>query len=366
MSNLYFHLRDQRNLISFDDNCRGLHSDITQLSKLMSECTKDIIIPISVSVNEYKALKDEISKPGDMNRPELWNAYTSKSHTNYEQQLTNMFVSFRDNGLTYEDLMSKCGNSFDVDVVNNIMAFFSQFKSKQKPQDRPKSNTITDLQVYQLISNRDVNCVVGATNFCSKIKYGDIRMCIKVLPEDRIKTIQSFNHERGHCLLEQQLNTQYANLMVSLSMHEAHAFIKQFYHIDDNKKQFQYDITPFASSRRVMNTPHFYNQHIAVRYKFEIEMLKDPYQSAQTLLTKISDNILGYSTSIFEDIHWSQAVVGYFPAYSVGHVIAAQLYEHIDNDYSCASLLHDLSELQYIEKISGKPLSTDSFEKLYR
>ena len=44
------------------------------------------------------------------------------------------------------------------------------------------------------------------------------------------------------------------------------------------------------------------------------------------------------STGVLQDVHWSSGMIGYFPGYALGNLIASQLWELINKD------IPDLSE----------------------
>lgn len=358
MNNLhkYLTLKSCYNLVSFDNFCRGTAYDENYLTDLLI-----LINPLEelhlVNNRERDKFEKEL-KFNNNNVPKNIELYLQKDYKNFELKLQDIFKKFREDGLSYYDLMVNSGNDFDYDVTENIMKFFSEFKSSKKYTNKKPENISYNSFFNKAKELGGDDVYVGESNFCMKIRKGDIRFCVKHLKDNKTKSLQSLYHEYGHYLLEKQLNTEFVDIFPSLSMHEAHSFMWQFY-FNPNK------IQAVKNTKRVFNSPHYYNEHVAVRFLFEKEMLNNPYNSPIKLLNNISEKILGHQIDIFEDPHWSRNMFGYFPSYSVGHVIAAQLSEHISSNYITSDLLYEMSELEYIKKISGKDLSTDCFEKMW-
>src|SRR5204863_1576356 len=77
-----------------------------------------------------------------------------------------------------------------------------------------------------------------------------------------------------------------------------------------------------------------YNLHIVIRFELEVELfegrlaiaeLPDAWNAryAQYLGLDVPDDAVG----VLQDVHWAGGSFGYFPTYSLGNVIAAQLWE---------------------------------------
>jgi carboxypeptidase Taq len=77
-----------------------------------------------------------------------------------------------------------------------------------------------------------------------------------------------------------------------------------------------------------------YNLHIALRFELEVEIFEDRIELADLpeawnermeryLGIKVPDDANG----VLQDVHWGAGAFGYFPTYSLGNVIAGQLWE---------------------------------------
>jgi len=82
-----------------------------------------------------------------------------------------------------------------------------------------------------------------------------------------------------------------------------------------------------------------YHMHIVLRFEIERDLIAGDLAVAdvpETWNEKMAD-YLGVrpdtdSTGCLQDIHWSHGNFGYFPTYSLGSVLAAQLYAHVEAD----------------------------------
>jgi len=82
-----------------------------------------------------------------------------------------------------------------------------------------------------------------------------------------------------------------------------------------------------------------YNLHIMLRFEIETAMLEGRLKvaDAPAFWNAKMQEYFGIvpakdSEGILQDIHWSLGVIGYFPTYSLGNLISAQLAEKLDKD----------------------------------
>jgi len=76
-----------------------------------------------------------------------------------------------------------------------------------------------------------------------------------------------------------------------------------------------------------------YNLHIALRYELETLLLdgKLKVKDAPELWNAKMKEYLGVTPAndaegVLQDVHWSQGMIGYFPTYTLGNLVSAQLY----------------------------------------
>lgn len=82
-----------------------------------------------------------------------------------------------------------------------------------------------------------------------------------------------------------------------------------------------------------------YNLHILLRYETETSLLEGRLKVADApeFWSARMKELLGIvpsrdSEGILQDIHWSMGAIGYFPTYTLGNLISAQLAERMDKD----------------------------------
>lgn len=173
-------------------------------------------------------------------------------------------------------------------------------------------------------------------------------------------------HEAGHGIYDQGLRAEWFGLplgtYVSLGIHESQsrmwenmvgrsrAFWNHFY--PDAQRYFPEplrgvspddfyfainDVQP--SLIRVEADEATYNLHIIVRFELEQELLSGnlPVDELPSAWNERYQTYLGIAPpqdadGVLQDIHWSAALIGYFPTYSLGNLYAAQFFEQADQE----------------------------------
>lgn len=82
-----------------------------------------------------------------------------------------------------------------------------------------------------------------------------------------------------------------------------------------------------------------YNLHIVLRARLEKLMIEGSVKAGDLpeLWNSLMEELVGvkpktYSEGVLQDIHWSMGSIGYFPTYTLGNIIAAQLRYHIERE----------------------------------
>ncbi len=77
-----------------------------------------------------------------------------------------------------------------------------------------------------------------------------------------------------------------------------------------------------------------YNLHVILRFEIEQDLIAGRLVAADVpdRWAELSQEMLGVTPpddarGCLQDVHWSQAAMGYFPTYTLGNLLAAQLYE---------------------------------------
>jgi carboxypeptidase Taq len=120
-----------------------------------------------------------------------------------------------------------------------------------------------------------------------------------------------------------------------------------------------------ASLIRIHADEVTYNLHIALRFELELELFEGDLElgdlpeawnarTSEYLGIEVPDDARG----VLQDVHWAAGSFGYFPTYSLGNVMAAQIWEAVRAD------LPDLDA--QLAAGEFEPLFTALRERLYR
>ena len=132
-----------------------------------------------------------------------------------------------------------------------------------------------------------------------------------------------------------------------------------------------------------------YNLHVVLRYRLETALLSGDLKPAELpgAWSEGMDRLLGITPGsdregCLQDIHWAAGVIGYFPTYSLGNLLAAQLMETVRQDLPdldasmeagdlaplrtwLAEKIHHPGRLhlapELIQNVTGRPLSVGPF-----
>jgi carboxypeptidase Taq len=82
-----------------------------------------------------------------------------------------------------------------------------------------------------------------------------------------------------------------------------------------------------------------YNLHIALRFELELAMIEGrvgvdelPAAWNQGMHDMLGVDVPSDAEGVLQDIHWGAGLIGYFPTYTLGNLMAAQLWEAIRTD----------------------------------
>lgn len=246
--------------------------------------------------------------------------------------------------------------------------------------------------------------------------HTDVRITTRYNTHEFISSLLAICHETGHGLYEQgvplQWNDQPVGHINSMVMHESQSLLIEM-QICKSAAFFEY-ISPLAqlflgqqdglsptnlyrlvtqvkrSLIRVDADEVTYPLHVILRYEIEKMLFKDEIKikDLPNYWNELMVNYLGLSTvsndkdGVMQDVHWPSGAFGYFPAYTIGRLIAAQLfatyqkaqsnvYEHIkkgefaplkkwltENVYQYAS---SLSTSEFLKRVTGETLNPAYF-----
>ena len=197
--------------------------------------------------------------------------------------------------------------------------------------------------------------------FATSLSRDDVRITTRFDPNWLNPAMFGTFHETGHALYEQGVSAELEGNWLchgtSLGIHESQSrlweniigrsrgFWKHYYPPLQATFPEQLGGVDLETFYRAINKvkPSFirveadeatYNLHIMMRFELEADLLNEKLKVAdlpEAWNAKFKDylgivpptNTLG----VLQDVHWSSGLVGYFPTYSIGTVLSAQLFE---------------------------------------
>jgi carboxypeptidase Taq len=202
--------------------------------------------------------------------------------------------------------------------------------------------------------------------FALSISTGDVRLTTRYDEGNLAMALFSAMHEAGHGLYEAGVDpglerTPLANVR-SLGLHESQSRLWENWvargrpwlerHLPTLRERFPaaFDELDAGALERAANQVRrslirieadevTYNLHILIRFELEIEIFENGLPLAELpeawnaryreyLALEVPDDAHG----VLQDVHWAGGAFGYFPTYSLGNVIAGQLWEAAGRD----------------------------------
>ena len=208
--------------------------------------------------------------------------------------------------------------------------------------------------------------------FTMGISRDDVRITTAYDEHNITAAIYSFIHECGHAFYEHQIDkyeTYYTLDQVSSGMHESQS--RFFENYLGRRESFFKLIYPklqeiFPENLRNVSLKQFikavnvskcslirtdadeltYPIHILIRYEMEKDIFanKIDLRNLNNIWKKKYKEYLGIdvkkdSDSLMQDVHWSEAMFGYFPTYALGSAAGAQLLNKMEKDLDIDKLL---------------------------
>jgi carboxypeptidase Taq len=206
----------------------------------------------------------------------------------------------------------------------------------------------------------------SAHPFTTSFGYGDVRITTRFYPNLPTSSIFSTMHETGHALYDQGSRPELDRTPLlggtSLAVHESQSRMWENFvgrgrpfwtaFLPRLKSYFptqlgSIDLEAFyrainkvePSLIRVEADEATYNLHIMLRFDLELALAENSLD-VQGLPEQWNAKMREYlgltppndSQGVMQDVHWSTGLMGYFPTYALGNLIAAQLWERIRAD----------------------------------
>jgi carboxypeptidase Taq len=204
---------------------------------------------------------------------------------------------------------------------------------------------------------------LAAHPFCSGFGNRDVRLTWRFQVDDFRPALFGIMHEAGHGLYEQGLPADWQGTpigdAVGLGVHESQSRLwenlvgrsVEFWHwaMPEFIKAFpqKQGLTPEQlfpalhtvkpSLIRVEADEATYNLHVAARFEIERKLFAGQVEVRHLpeLWNQTYQELLGLTPAndaegVLQDIHWAMGAFGYFPTYTLGNLINAQLFQQIE------------------------------------
>jgi carboxypeptidase Taq len=202
--------------------------------------------------------------------------------------------------------------------------------------------------------------------FAQALATTDVRLTTKYDEQDFGVALYSVLHEFGHGLYEAQVDPALARTSlaepVSLGVHESQSRLWE--NIVGRSRPFctwmlpllrrhfpgAFDALDPETLYRAVNTVQpslirieadetTYNLHIVLRFELELALMEGSLAVADlpAAWNEATERLLGLPVTsdaqgVLQDTHWGGGMIGYFPTYTIGNLMAAQLWERIEAD----------------------------------
>ncbi|MBE2316366.1 carboxypeptidase M32 [Solirubrobacter sp. CPCC 204708] len=197
--------------------------------------------------------------------------------------------------------------------------------------------------------------------FARSMAHTDVRLTTRWEPDDLSMAFYSCLHEFGHGLYEAQMSPSHYRTTLAdaagLGTHESQSRLwenlvgrgkpfcdwvlpvmqRHFGHPFDawNAGELYRAVNQVRLSLiRIEADETTYNLHIALRFELELAMVEGRLSVADLpdAWDEATHRLLGLETpsiheGVLQDIHWGAGMIGYFPTYTIGNLMAAQLWQ---------------------------------------
>jgi carboxypeptidase Taq len=266
---------------------------------------------------------------------------------------------------------------------------------------------------WQEAFSRQLATAVGFDFDRGRLDLSTHPFCMGLHPTDVRPAVFGVLHETGHGLYEQGLPRKWdrtpLGTHVSLGVHESQSRLWEN-HVGRSRGFWRWALPRFRTAFpdagtveldalwkalhtvrptliRVEADEATYNLHILVRFELEKALFANDLEVSElpAAWDDLYEKLLGIrpkdpTEGVLQDIHWPQALFGYFPTYTLGNLAAAQLFEAAGEDLGDLEDAFSRGELsplldwmrerihrhgarypapELIERATGRPLSAD-------
>ncbi|NPA75219.1 MAG: carboxypeptidase M32 [Euryarchaeota archaeon] len=357
---------------------RGVVRVLSRDIKISSSFPPEFIRELSETTSRATAAWKEAKEKNDYNKFAPWLdrimdlGKKAADYLGYDAYPYDALLDMFEEGLTTADVEKMFG-TIESELKPLLDKILSEDKvPKEHPLEKLRYNTeamqkvnLEILKMFGFPLGQRSRIDVSAHPFTTEFGVKDVRITTRYEGFDFKRSILSTVHEYGHALYELQQNEEFMFTPiaggVSLGIHESQSrfwenivgrsmeFAELIYpilkkHVPEIGKYSAEDIYWYFNTVRpdLIRTEAdvvTYNFHILVRFKIEKIMINEGIKASElpALWDDEMEKMLGirpktYSEGILQDIHWAHGTIGYFPTYSIGTLLSAQLAAHMERD----------------------------------
>ncbi len=283
---------------------------------------------------------------------------------------------------TYDALLGTNQEGIDdkliSDIFSDIKTWLPEFIQKAKNKQTlfipsPAKYAIADQKALCIEIMKEIGfdfmhgrLDVSHHPFCGGVP-SDVRLTTRYSEDNFTKSLMATIHETGHALYEQGLphswEFQPVGNNLGMSIHESQSLlfemqiarspeflsylapkIQKYFTISgeyntENLCKLYYQVKP--GYIRVDADEITYPAHVILRYEIEKNLMEGniKIEDVPELWNEKMQSYLGidtkgnYKDGCMQDVHWPSGIFGYFPSYTLGAIMAAQLFASIKRQY---------------------------------
>ena len=383
---------------------KGVVRVLKRKIKIQSSFPPEFVREVSETTSRATAVWREAKKKDDYEKFAPWLdkimdlAKRAANYLGYEKYPYDALLDLFEEGLTTEDVE----RMFEK-IERDLKPLLDRILEEEKvPKEHPLEKLKYDMKAMERVNigilkmfgyplDLRARLDVSAHPFTTEFGVKDVRITTRYEGYDFRRTVLGTVHEFGHALYELQQDERFmfSPILggVSLGIHESQSrfweniigrsmeFAELIYPLlKENVSEIK-DYTPediywyfnivrpdFIRTEADVVT---YNFHILLRFKLEKIMVNEGINAKDLpeLWNDEMEKLLGikpksYADGIMQDIHWAHGTIGYFPTYSIGTLLAAQIGEYIRRD------IPDFEEK--IKKAEFQPIKEWLREKVHK
>lgn len=292
----------------------------------------------------------------------------------YEQSFSTKQIE-----VYFKDLQDFINKKYDIIVNNQVRTKYEKINISEKQQFELSKFFMKKLGFDFKRGRLDKS----AHPFCGG-SIGDVRITTRINTDNNFSAFEAVMHETGHALYEQNLPKNWSHqpagksggmalhesqsLFIEMQIMKSKEFIKYLTKVLNQKFLNQKSKTNFndlyntfnkveKSFIRVEADEVTYPLHVILRFNIEkqiienevsTEELPDIWNSEFKKIFKME--IKDDSDGCLQDIHWYAGLFGYFPTYTLGAMISAQLAHQFRKDIKNLDKFINVGDLKIINR----------------